>query len=220
MANTPPRAAPPRNAALAGLAPPTQLRKPVINAQMIPTARTRARASTAMANERLDMISTLCRGSESGLGYTRSRLATRVNGPRSGSAPVDPAAYLGSYARRLRAGWVPGLRPPTFGGLTLSDDLGCWVLNSHRLAPSCHTCTCHFSVSAGPDLPFVLAVQGWSYVARRRPPLPECTGRQINCANCRRYARRWRERVAATLRPDSAEQQTLFTPYAAWGEPA
>lgn len=33
----------------------------------------------------------------------------------------------------------------------------------------------------------------WSFDARRAPPLPGCTHR--NCANCRIYAARWRERV-------------------------
>lgn len=33
----------------------------------------------------------------------------------------------------------------------------------------------------------------WSYQARRSNPLPACTHR--NCANCIRYARRWRDRV-------------------------
>jgi hypothetical protein len=33
----------------------------------------------------------------------------------------------------------------------------------------------------------------WSFAARRSPPLPGCT--HANCANCPRYALRWRERV-------------------------
>ena len=39
----------------------------------------------------------------------------------------------------------------------------------------------------------------WSYGARRRPPLPECVGRHINCANCPRYALAWRDRLLTAL---------------------
>jgi hypothetical protein len=39
----------------------------------------------------------------------------------------------------------------------------------------------------------------WSYGARRRPPLPECTGRHRNCANCPRYATAWRTQLLAAL---------------------
>jgi len=35
----------------------------------------------------------------------------------------------------------------------------------------------------------------WSKQARKRPPLPECVGRHKSCANCLRYAMRWRENV-------------------------
>jgi hypothetical protein len=38
----------------------------------------------------------------------------------------------------------------------------------------------------------------WSYAARKRPSLPGCVGHK-NCANCHRYAFRWRERVLASL---------------------
>lgn len=36
----------------------------------------------------------------------------------------------------------------------------------------------------------------WSYDARRKAPLPECSG-HINCANCLTFARQWRERLLA-----------------------
>lgn len=39
----------------------------------------------------------------------------------------------------------------------------------------------------------------WSYEARRRDPLPGCSG-HINCANCRRYAYRWRLRLLRRIR--------------------
>jgi hypothetical protein len=49
----------------------------------------------------------------------------------------------------------------------------------------------------------------WSYNARRRPPLPGCTHR--SCANCPRWALRWRERV---LRRARTQQLTLLdAPY-------
>jgi hypothetical protein len=38
----------------------------------------------------------------------------------------------------------------------------------------------------------------WSAAARRRPPLPGCTGHR-NCANCVRYALRWQREVQATV---------------------
>jgi hypothetical protein len=38
----------------------------------------------------------------------------------------------------------------------------------------------------------------WSYAARRQPPLPGCRGHR-NCANCPRYALRWRAHLLATL---------------------
>jgi hypothetical protein len=51
----------------------------------------------------------------------------------------------------------------------------------------------------------------WSIAARRRAPLPECTGHR-NCANCPRYAYRWRHTVltaCAAARP-VAVQPALF----------
>lgn len=42
----------------------------------------------------------------------------------------------------------------------------------------------------------------WSYGARRDPPLPECIAageKHKNCANCARYAMRWRAQVLAVL---------------------
>jgi hypothetical protein len=48
----------------------------------------------------------------------------------------------------------------------------------------------------------------WSAQARRQPPLPGCTG-HINCANCPRYALRWRARVLAASTPNRA-QLALF----------
>lgn len=47
----------------------------------------------------------------------------------------------------------------------------------------------------------------WSFRARRSPPLPGCTHR--SCANCQRYALRWRSRIEHVLaRP---RQAALFT---------
>jgi len=39
----------------------------------------------------------------------------------------------------------------------------------------------------------------WSYNARREPPLPECRGRHINCANCPRWALLWRDEMLASV---------------------
>lgn len=53
----------------------------------------------------------------------------------------------------------------------------------------------------------------WSFSARRDPALPECAvdGRHINCANCPRYALRWRERILASLTdPDDPQQLALY----------
>jgi hypothetical protein len=44
----------------------------------------------------------------------------------------------------------------------------------------------------------------WSAGARRRPRLPECTHRAQTCANCPRYALRWRQKVITAL----AERQS------------
>ena len=38
----------------------------------------------------------------------------------------------------------------------------------------------------------------WSAGARRRPRLPECTHRARTCANCPRYAMKWREKVISS----------------------
>jgi hypothetical protein len=51
----------------------------------------------------------------------------------------------------------------------------------------------------------------WSFAARRKPPLPGCTA-HINCANCPRFALRWREQVLTAMASGSArpEQLRLF----------
>lgn len=46
----------------------------------------------------------------------------------------------------------------------------------------------------------------WSYAARRSPPLPGCTHKA--CANCMRFALRWREKV---LRALEVQQPTLWS---------
>jgi len=38
----------------------------------------------------------------------------------------------------------------------------------------------------------------WSFTARRNDPLPECTG-HINCANCPRYAVKWRSELLEAI---------------------
>lgn len=54
----------------------------------------------------------------------------------------------------------------------------------------------------------------WSYRARRDKPLPGCTT-HINCANCPRYATRWRARVLAqlTAATNRGHQTTLLDHY-------
>jgi hypothetical protein len=51
----------------------------------------------------------------------------------------------------------------------------------------------------------------WSIAARREPPLPDCSG-HLNCANCPRYAYRWRTHAVAAVtgRRRSAGQAALF----------
>ncbi len=51
----------------------------------------------------------------------------------------------------------------------------------------------------------------WSYAARRRPPLPGCQTRHLNCANCPRYAYQWHARVCAALTRPRGTQLSLFT---------
>lgn len=52
----------------------------------------------------------------------------------------------------------------------------------------------------------------WSYAARRKPPLPGCTGHK-NCANCPRAARAWRNRMLASIKHLGRRgwQEELFT---------
>jgi hypothetical protein len=51
----------------------------------------------------------------------------------------------------------------------------------------------------------------WSYAARRRPPLPGCHTHK-SCANCPRYALRWRARVLAALGPSRQLRLPLDLP--------
>jgi hypothetical protein len=56
----------------------------------------------------------------------------------------------------------------------------------------------------------------WSFAARRRPPLPECVAAgegHKNCANCARYAMRWRERVLEVL---GQKQRLVETEVRGW----
>ncbi|HYU84194.1 MAG TPA: hypothetical protein VEK80_05265, partial [Kribbellaceae bacterium] len=46
----------------------------------------------------------------------------------------------------------------------------------------------------------------WSIDARRKPHLPGCTGHK-NCANCLRYALRWRGRVLASTASSRHESE-------------
>lgn len=54
----------------------------------------------------------------------------------------------------------------------------------------------------------------WSYSARREPPLPGCTW-HINCANCKRYALRWRVDLLDRLERYHDPQLQLFAGAAA-----
>lgn len=53
----------------------------------------------------------------------------------------------------------------------------------------------------------------WSYSARRRPPLPGCEARHINCANCSVYAYAWHAQHIAPIlagRNTAPVQMPLF----------
>jgi len=50
----------------------------------------------------------------------------------------------------------------------------------------------------------------WSFRARRSPPLPECVGRHKSCANCPRFALRWRAKLLASLH-SLPSQLSLFS---------
>lgn len=55
----------------------------------------------------------------------------------------------------------------------------------------------------------------WSYSARRRPPMPECSG-HINCANCPRYAYQWhRTHIEPILNRAQVMATARFTPTSA-----
>lgn len=61
----------------------------------------------------------------------------------------------------------------------------------------------------GPDLASADSM-AWSYQARREPALDGCAGHS-NCANCIRYALRWRDDVVALLdRAERAPRQLAF----------
>ena len=50
----------------------------------------------------------------------------------------------------------------------------------------------------------------WSYHARREPPLPECVGKHSNCANCLRFALRWRAALLTRIGQTPGEQRSLL----------
>lgn len=56
----------------------------------------------------------------------------------------------------------------------------------------------------------------WSFHARMRPPLPDCA--HANCANCARYALKWREKllseISLTLAATSCSRDDYVTPFA------
>jgi hypothetical protein len=48
----------------------------------------------------------------------------------------------------------------------------------------------------------------WSFQARRRPPLLGCVGHK-NCANCRRYALKWRNALLDGLGPEESQERRM-----------
>lgn len=88
-----------------------------------------------------------------------------------------PLVGLGSVCRRQDTRMVEGLARELAG---MGIRLHCFGMKSRAFARLRH-------VIASADS------MAWSYEARRGRPLPGCT--HANCANCIRYALRWREKV-------------------------
>ena len=104
-----------------------------------------------------------------------------------------PLVGLGSVCRRQGTGQAGGiLRALHTAGITRLHGFGFKVLG---LAEHGHLLTSADSMA-------------WSMDARRKPPLPDCRGHR-NCANCPRYAQRWRTGVLATAATHRG-QPTLF----------
>jgi hypothetical protein len=120
--------------------------------------------------------------------------------------PAVPLVGLGSVCRRQATGQAEAIIDALHAeGITRLHGFGVKVLGLRRYG--------HKLASADS--------LAWSYAARRAGrPLPECAGRHVNCANCRRYALRWRDRVVAGLPTNPADQQALFAPRTTWSEPA
>lgn len=104
--------------------------------------------------------------------------------------PAEPLVGLGSVCRRNRTGTVRDI------ALSLGDCglrlhvFGAKGAGAVRLAS--------YAISADS--------LAWSYNARRKPALAGC--RHKSCANCPRFALRWRERLLACL--DAPRQLDLF----------
>ena len=115
-------------------------------------------------------------------GWTRGDYLEHVEMyARAGIALEDvDRVGLGSVCRRQHTGEVESLiRTLTGGGIDLHA-FGFKVLGLARSG----------SMLASSDS------MAWSYRARRSPPLPGC--RHKSCANCHRFALRWRARLLAT----------------------
>lgn len=104
-----------------------------------------------------------------------------------------PVVGVGSVCRRQATGEAETILTALHAaGLPRLHGFGVKVSGLRRYAPLLHSADS----------------MAWSVDARRRPPLPGCTGHR-NCANCPRYALAWRTRVLAAARVP--HQPTLFT---------
>lgn len=115
------------------------------------------------------------------------------------AAGIDLAAYpvvgVGSVCRRQGTSEADAiLAALRAAGIPRLHGFGVKVTRLRRYSPALHSADS----------------MAWSIDARRRPPLPGCTGRHRNCANCPRYALTWRARVLATT-ATAPHQPALFT---------
>jgi hypothetical protein len=109
---------------------------------------------------------------------------------------AEPLVGLGSVCRRQATGQVHAL-------ITVLHERGITRLHGFGFKIAGLIQSGHLLVSADS--------MAWSYAARRRPPLPGCETRHINCANCPRYAHQWYAHVRAALTQPRYTQPTLFT---------
>lgn len=127
-----------------------------------------------------------------------------------GWAPTDYLRHLAIYrhggvdlldGRAVGVGSIAGRQNTTEAHAVLA---ACSAVGLHNI----HAMGAHSGLRRYGALVRSADSMAWSYEARKEAPLPGCD--HANCANCLRYALRWRERLIATLGgPEAPRQLTL-----------